>query len=293
MIHSKVCGTTGVIVSAHTSLCCDPILTYGSEEQKQKYLIPLAKGEKLGAFAENAFKNAYLDLLPREGKVGGGFCEDIHSIKQSRILINFGGTINDVLTIAHELGHAYHSSLLYNNSELNAFYTMPIAETASNFCENIILNKISPNPEVKEADFQNITQSLVDIYSRFLFEDSVFNGLEEGFLSPGEINRLMLDAQHKTYGDGLNTYHKYMWICKPHYYDADFNYYNFPYTFGLLLSKALYNKYKNDGESFLDIYDRVFASTGDNNISESVKIAGIDIEDVSFWENTINEILIY
>ena len=47
---SKVCGTTGVIVSAHTSLCCDPILTYGTEEQKQKYLVPLAKGEKLGAF---------------------------------------------------------------------------------------------------------------------------------------------------------------------------------------------------------------------------------------------------
>ena len=137
--------------------------------------------EDLGNFAKLAFENRWLDIMPKKGKVGGAYCETIHSISESRILLNFGGAFDDVVTMAHELGHAFHNTKLFNLSEINSFYPMPIAETASTFCESIVVNealKLADENEkinILENDIMGLTQCIVDIYSRFLFEDSVFN----------------------------------------------------------------------------------------------------------------------
>lgn len=247
--------------------------------------------EKLGDFAKNAFDKNWIDVMPKKGKVGGAFCEAIHAIKESRVLTNFTGTLNDAVTLAHELGHAYHDSCLYTANELSCDYPMPIAETASTFCETLILNSALKTATEKEKriilenDLSGIAQTIVDIYSRFLFEDEVFKRRERGFVSVNELNEIMLSAQKTAYGKGLdeNYLHKYMWVCKPHYYDAEFNYYNFPYAFGLLLSKGLYAKYLEDKTAFISTYDKMLSLTGKNNIADCVKICGIDLYDINFW----------
>ncbi len=253
----------------------------------------------LGDFAKNAFDKCWLDLMPKKGKVGGAYCETIHSIGESRILANFGGAFDDVITIAHELGHAFHNTRLFHLSEINSFYPMPIAETASTFCESIVVNEAlksaSDNEKIiiLENDIMGLTQCIVDIYSRFLFEDSVFRARKEGTLSSEELNNLMLDAQKKAYGKGLdeNCLHKYMWVCKPHYYDADFNYYNFPYAFGALLSKGLYSLYRKMGSDFLPLYDKFLASSSTMALADVAEIAGIDIYSKEFWLTGIDTVI--
>ncbi|HNZ50818.1 MAG TPA: M3 family metallopeptidase, partial [Bacilli bacterium] len=94
-------------------------------------------GEELRAMAEKAFRERWIDYLPRKGKVGGAFCANNPALKQSRILTNFGGDIGDIITLAHELGHAYHGEQIFKEALLNSHYTMPVAETASTLCETI------------------------------------------------------------------------------------------------------------------------------------------------------------
>ncbi len=252
--------------------------------------------EDMGRFAETEFDSRRLDIMPRKGKVGGAYCETIHSIKESRILLNFGGTFDDVVTIAHELGHAFHSTRLFRSSELNSFYPMPIAETASTFCENIITDHMLKSSDhdkiaILEADLQGISQCIVDIYSRFLFEDTVFAERKKGFISADALCSYMENAQKKAYGKGLESYHPFMWVCKPHYYDADFNYYNFPYAFGALLSKGLYSMYKEQGKAFVQRYDELLSISAANDIKDAAKTIGIDLYDKAFWKKGIDMIV--
>lgn len=250
---------------------------------------------KLGDFAKYAFDLKWIDPYPKKGKMGGAFCESIHSIKQSRILTNFTGSFNDVITLAHELGHAYHNTCLYDETPLNSDYPMPIAETASTLCETIIINSALKTADkddrfiILENDISGITQVIIDIYSRFIFEDNVFKKRENGILSENELNNIMLSSQKEAYGNGLdeNFMHKYMWICKPHYYDADFNYYNFPYAFGLLFAKGLYAKYTADKENFLPLYNKMLSETGKKNLYDIAKICGIDLYSLEFWRSSL------
>jgi pepF/M3 family oligoendopeptidase len=250
---------------------------------------------ELGSFAENAFKNAWIDLMPRKGKTGGAFCEAVHAVKESRIMTNFGGSFEDVITIAHELGHAYHDTKLYDATPLNSFYPMPIAETASTLCETIVIGEVLKSADrntalsILDNDLSGIMQTLSDIYSRFLFEDKVFELKGEGMLSADRLCSVMLDAQRDAYGDTLDKayMHPYMWVCKPHYYDAEFNYYNFPYAFGMLLSKVLYARFKEMGADFIPLYDSLLEATGTNDLSEVAGLVGFDLSDEAFWQSGI------
>lgn len=250
----------------------------------------------LGDYARKAIDNSWIDVMPKEGKVGGAFCDNLHYIGESRILLNFGGSFSDVVTLAHELGHGFHGECLNNQSILNSDYPMPIAETASTFCETIIkkaaITEVS-NEEalaILETEISDACQVIVDIYSRFLFEDSLFEKRKEGPLSAKQINDIMIDAQKEAYGDGLDSdyLHPYMWTWKPHYYDVDYNYYNFPYAFGLLFAKGLYAEYQKRGNSFVKEYEDLLSITGKMNIVDIAKFMNIDIADKSFWINSID-----
>ena len=254
--------------------------------------------DNLGDFAQKAIDNNWIDVEPREGKVGGAFCAGLHFIGESRILLNYGGSFGDVVTMAHELGHGFHGECLKNEAILNSEYPMPIAETASTFCETIIKKaaiKEANKDEalaILEAEICDCTQVIVDIYSRFLFEKSVFEARKESALTVSQIKELMLEAQREAYGDGLDQeyLHPYMWAWKPHYYDADYNYYNFPYAFGLLFAKGLYAKYLKKGESFTSEYERLLSITGKNKIADITKEVGIDIHNKEFWRNSLKTI---
>ncbi len=251
--------------------------------------------KRLGDFAKKAFDNNWIDPFPKEGKLGGAFCANLHTIKESRILSNFEGSFNDMDTLAHELGHGYHGEVLTEVSVINSDYPMPLAETASIFCETIVFNaalkdaKKDDKIAILESSIMQSAQVIIDIYSRFLFESEFFKKREEGALSVEEIKKLMLDAQKKAYRDGLDSefLHPYMWACKPHYYDVDYNFYNYPYAFGLLFAKGLYAQYEQNKEDFLIKYDELLKRTGNNSVYDAVKFVGIDLHDIEFWRASL------
>jgi len=255
--------------------------------------------KRLGDMATKAFNDNWVDFKPKEGKLGGAFCYNLHSIKESRILGNFTGNFSDVITLAHELGHAYHGEILNNESILNSDYSMPIAETASIFCESIvkksILDKINDNDRISilEQDISDSLQVIVDIYSRFLFENKLIIERKHSSLSVEKIKEFMLNSQKEAYLDGLNhdSLHEYMWLCKGHYYSAELNYYNFPYAFGLLFSKGLYSIYLENKDFFVGKYDELLALTGKNTLEDIGKFIGIDLSKKEFWEKSINLII--
>lgn len=252
--------------------------------------------DALADYAANAFNKRWIDAEPREGKRGGAFCENLHTIGESRILSNFDGSFSGVITLAHELGHGYHGACLMKEEYLNSNYPMPIAETASIFCETIIKEAALKTADAEESllilenDISDSAQVIVDIMSRFLFESEVFRRREEGSLSVNELREIMVSSQKEAYGDGLdsNYLHPYMWLCKPHYYSAGYNFYNFPYAFGLLFSKGLYAEYLKRGREFVTEYDKMLSVTGKMSIANVAKVMGIDIRSMDFWRSSLD-----
>ncbi|WP_327995647.1 M3 family oligoendopeptidase [Brevibacillus choshinensis] len=252
--------------------------------------------EKLANYAARAFDSQWIDAETREGKRGGAFCANLHIVGESRIMANYTGSYNDVSTLAHELGHGYHGDCLVNEAFFNSDYPMPIAETASILCETIIANAAlqQASPEeafaILENDISGSGQVIVDIYSRFLFESALFERRENGSLSVNELKELMLQSQKAAYGTGLDPefLHPYMWVCKPHYYSADYNYYNFPYAFGLLFAKGLYAVYLERGDEFVEQYDQLLSVTGKMSIADVAAIMDVNVRSADFWRNSLS-----
>lgn len=277
-------------------------------ESSKTYTVPEAEEfllKQFGTFsddlvkmAKEAFDNNYVDYYPRKGKVGGAFCANQPYIKQSRILMNFDGSLSNVLTLAHELGHAYHGLHVEDHLPLNWDYSMPVAETASIFNENLVMAAILKDATdeekivLMESQISDCAQIVVDIYSRFLFEREVFERKLDHFLMPDELAEIMTEAQRKTYGDGLDesTYHPYMWVCKPHYYSGGFSFYNYPYTFGGLFSRGLYSIYRENPNGFVEKYQELLNATTINNCEDTAMVMGIDLTKKDFWLKSLESI---
>lgn len=269
---------------------------YTLEEAKQCLLDSFGQFSKdMADMMERAFDEEWIDFYPREGKVGGAFCCEVSHAGQSRILANFNGSFDAVDTLAHELGHAYHGTQTCSHRILNRDYPMQVAETASTFNETHItcLAIAKATGEEKLALLDNIlmntTQVICDIYSRFLFEDSVFNACEDRFLMPEDLKAMMLDAQKKAYGDGLDPeyMHPYMWECKGHYYSEALSYYNFPYAFGAMLAMGLYSMYLKEGEAFLPKYNKFLHATTVMSVEDTAAVVGIDLTSKDFWRESL------
>ncbi|MFI3252495.1 MAG: M3 family oligoendopeptidase [bacterium] len=272
--------------------------TYTYDEAKEVVIENFNSfSTKLGDFAKKAFDNDWIDVEPRKGKVGGAFCSNLTHLKQSRILLNYTGSLSDISTLAHELGHGYHGDVISGAQPLNTGYPMPLAETASILCEAIVMQNIQNNLEdekelfsVLEIALQGDSQVIVDIMSRYIFETNLIENTKEGLLDASKLNEMMLDAQKQTYGDGLDpeVMHPYMWACKGHYYNAGLNFYNFPYAFGLLYAKGLFAKYLENKEEFVKNYDAMLLLTGSASCEEVAATMGIDVTKKEFWENSLN-----
>ena len=252
----------------------------------------------LGNFAQKAFDKNWIDVYPKKGKRGGAFCSNQPQIGQSRILLNFTGALDNVSTLAHELGHAYHGDMIKDNAPLHWSYSMPLAETASIFCEAImndyLLTTVKDDMEklsILEMGLQGDTQVIIDILSRFLFESKVFESANRP-ISKHEMNQWMLDAQKEAYQDGLDPkkLHPYMWLVKGHYYSAGLNFYNFPYAFGLLFGKGLYAQYLKDKPTFIKNYDKLLKLTTMADAEDVALSMGIDITQKSFWVDSLSMI---
>ena len=273
---------------------------YTTEEARDYLLNIFAKFDnELHDMVKEAFDNSWIDFYPREGKVGGAFDCAVHSAGQSRVLTNFDGSFSDIVTLAHELGHSFHDRQVYKNSPLNRDYSMPVAETASTFNEVLVMNTAiseCTDRDTKlaliESQLMDATQIIVDIYSRYLFETSVFANRPAEFLSPERMCELMLDAQRQAYGDGLDEgcMHPYMWLCKGHYYSGGLSFYNYPYAFGGLFARGIYAKYLEEGKPFVDTYKQMLRATGTATVEDAALVCGIDLTDVNFWRSGLASI---
>lgn len=256
---------------------------------------------ELAFFAEGAFDNHWIDAEQRPGKRGGAFCMGVDAVKESRIMANFDGSFDQVMTLAHELGHGFHNYCAYQaqKTPMQTNTPMTLAETASIMCETIVFNAIlktvsDPLEEraILETTISSDAQTIVDIYSRFIFEKAVFERRKESTLSADEICELMLDAQRRTYGDGLDmdVLNKFAWTWKPHYYSTELSFYNYPYAFGSLFAKGLYSVYRERGEAFVGDYKALLASTGEAQAADLAARFGIDIRSKSFWVGSLAQI---
>lgn len=274
-----------------------PAKHYSWQEAKDFVVEQFASySQGLADFAQRSFDENWHDVPPRKGKRNGAFCSGVANRQESRIMLNFGHTLDDIFTVAHELGHAYHNDCCYrfDTSVLQRSNTpMTLAETASIFCETIVINAMleQASPEDKlvilAQDLLSSAGITVDIYSRFLFESSVFEKRQARELSTQEINDLMLEAQQASYGDALSLYHPRQWMQKPHYYSFGMHYYNYPYTFGYLFGLGVFAQYQQDPEGFKQRYDRLLASTGNADAKTLAKDFAIDIEDIAFWRSSL------
>jgi len=269
-------------------------------EEAQEFLLKhfATFSDDMVKMVKEAFDKNYIDYFPKKGKVGGAFCSNLPFIKQSRVMMNFDGSLSSVLTLAHELGHAYHGLHVENHLPLNWDYPMPVAETASIFNENLImsaaLNEASEKDKITlmESQISDCAQITVDIYSRFLFEKEVFERKLDHFMMTEELEEIMRNAQKETYGDGLDpkTYHPFMWACKPHYYSAGFSFYNYPYSFGGLFSRGLYAIYKENPNGFVEKYQELLEATTINTCEDVARVMNIDLTKKDFWLKSLESI---
>jgi len=253
---------------------------------------------ELASFAKRAYDHNWIDAEMRDGKRPGGYCTEIQQKKESRIFVNFDGSQDQISTIAHELGHAFHNECAYqfDKTVLQQDTPMTLAETASTFCETIVTEALlaqtsDPQEElaILEGQLNGASQVIVDIYSRYLFEKEVFERREKAELSSDDFCDIMERAQKVTYGDGLDERYlqKYMWTWKPHYYSVGLSFYNFPYAFGLLFGTGLYAIFKERGEAFVQDYKQLLASTGEASAADLADRFGIDIRTKKFWADSL------
>lgn len=252
-----------------------------------------AYSDKMGDFAERSYRENWIDALPRPGKRDGAFCMGLRE-DESRIMMTWKPSFGAVATLAHELGHGYHNLCLHGRTELQRETPMTLAETASIFCETVVTNAAMAEANeaerlsILEQSLQRATQTVMDITSRFLFEQTVFEKRATRAMSPNEMCDLMLWAQGQTYGDGLSDQrHPYMWAVKGHYYSGGRSYYNFPYMFGHLFSLGLYAVYQQDPERFKGSYDDLLSSTGLDDAASLAQRFDIDITTSKFWAQSL------
>jgi oligoendopeptidase F len=246
----------------------------------------------MGNFAKKACLDKWIEASDRSGKRPGGYCVPFPRAKQSRIFMTYSGTMVNLSTLAHELGHAYHNAMVEDLPSFAQHYRMNVAETASTFAEQIISDALLQQSKTREEKLKiladRIQRSVVfmmNIRARFLFETQFYEKRKTQFLSSHELCSLMQKSQEMAYSNALSTWHPYFWASKLHFYFTSVPFYNFPYTFGYLFSLGLYMQAKKKGPQFANSYDELLKETGMMSVEElAKKHLGIDLTQITFWK---------
>ena len=274
--------------------------TYSFDEAAEFIIENFEKfSPKMARFAEQAFENSWIEAEDRPDKRPGGYCTELPETKESRIFMTFGNSVNEVATLAHELGHAFHSSVMWDLPTLNRDYAMNVAETASTLAELIVADatlKEAKTPEEKinllDTKIQNAIAMFMNIHARFIFETNFYAARQEGLLSEDEITNLMLAAQKESYKDSLATYHPHFWASKLHFFIDDISFYNFPYTFGYLFSMGIYAYATTQGSNFENEYIALLQDTAAMTSEElAKKHLGVDLTKTDFWQSAIDQVV--
>lgn len=254
---------------------------------------------KMADFAQMAFEKAWIEAEDRPGKRPGGYCTGLPESKESRIFMTYSNSVNEVATLAHELGHAFHSSVLWDLPSMNQDYAMNVAETASTFAELIVADATLKEAQTVEekinlldTKMQNAVAMFLNIHARFIFENNFYTARQKGLVSPQQITDMMLAAQKESYLNQLASYHPHFWAAKLHFFIDDIPFYNFPYTFGYLFSMGIYAYASQKGASFEDDYIALLRDTASMTTEElAEKHLGVDLTQPDFWQAGIDMVL--
>lgn len=249
-------------------------------------------GTELEGFVKQAFDEGWIENEDRANKSAVAFCAGFPLTGESRVFMTFGGTFLNVLTLVHELGHAFHNYAMKTVNGLNKRYPMSVAETASTFSEMIIFDAAMKKAKSKEDKLFILDEKLkrsvmnfMNIHSRFLFEQRFYEERKEGIVSSNRLNQLMGEAIHEAYDGSLEHPSIYSWVWTPHYYITQSPFYNFPYTFGYLFALGIYAKAKEKGKEFEKDYLNLLRDSGSMTVEDLVmKHLGEDIASEEFWE---------
>jgi oligoendopeptidase F len=252
-------------------------------------------GEKMAAFAHIAFDGQWIEGEDRTGKAPGGFCTFFPESNQSRIFMTYSGTPSNVSTLAHELGHGFHTYAMKGVHHLNRGYAMNVAETASTFAEMIVADAAVKNAKDEEEKLvllddkiQRTIALLMNIHARFLFETSFYEERKLGQVSVERLNELMLAAQKEAYCDALAEYHPLFWASKLHFFITGVPFYNFPYTFGYLFSLGIYAQALQEGKGYEEKYISLLRDTASMSVEELAnKHLQVDLTQKDFWEKGV------
>lgn len=254
---------------------------------------------KMAALAQRAFDNAWIEAEDRPGKRPGGYCTSLPKLQESRIFMTYGESVNEVATLAHELGHAFHSDVMWDLPSLNQDYAMNVAETASTFAELIVADATLREAKTDEerinlldVKIQNAVAMFMNIHARFIFEQNFYAARQKGLVAADDITQMMVAAQKEAYANGLATYHPHFWAAKLHFFIDDVPFYNFPYTFGYLFSLGIYARAQQHGPGFEDQYIALLRDTASMTTEDlAQKHLGVDLHQADFWQAGIDMVL--
>lgn len=252
-------------------------------------------GKEMADFAKMAFEDNWIEAEDRPGKAPGGFHTFFPESSQSRIFMTYSGTPSNVSTLAHELGHGFHTYAMRDLHLLNRNYAMNVAETASTFAEMIVSDASVKNAQTKEEKLglledkvQRSVALLMNIHARFLFETKFYEERKQGVVNPERLGELMKNAQQEAYGGALEEYHPLFWASKLHFFITGVPFYNFPYTFGYLFSLGIYAMALEEGKGYEEKYIALLKDSASMTVEElAQKHLNVDLTKKDFWEKAV------
>lgn len=252
----------------------------------------------LDRFFMKAVEAKWIDHSPRSAKQSGAFCTSSSRIEESRVFMTYQGTYGDLSTLAHEIGHAFHNAMMKGLRPLQRDYPMTLAESASTFAELLLADGLLSDPAVAAEQralllsetLNDAVAFLLDIPVRFAFERAFYRQRAHGELSASELCDLMARTQQEVFGEVLDPggVDPRFWSSKLHFYITSVSFYNFPYSFGYLLSRSLYGEFRREGAAFLPRYEAFLRHTGGGMAHEIARrTLGWDLEQPEFWSRAI------
>ncbi|MEM8615041.1 MAG: M3 family oligoendopeptidase, partial [Cyanobacteria bacterium P01_H01_bin.105] len=247
---------------------------------------------EMGDFAVMMAEKGWIDGEPTPNRATGAYCTRFAEPREPRIFMSYAGTMTNVITLAHELGHAWHNWVMRDLPLMKTYYSMTLAETASIFAETLVRDALlqraetpAQKLEILWQDAQSAAVFLLNIPARFEFEKQLVEARKQGVAIAPKLKTMMADSWQLWYEDSLSEYDDMFWATKLHFSISQLGFYNYPYLFGYLFSLGIYAQQQSYGESFNDLYTQILRDTGTMTAEELVaQHLQQDISQPQFWE---------
>ncbi len=252
----------------------------------------------MASFVELMVENGWIDAAPTENRRLGAYCTKFAATRSPLVFMTWGGSRSDLMTLAHELGHAFHNWVMKDMPLCQTRYPMTLAETASIFAETIVRDYLLGKAQTREQKLEMLWEELSSCYAlmvnipvRFEFEQAFYAQREQGELSAEQLCDLMGETWADWYGDSMDEVDPYFWASKLHFSIPEVSFYNYPYLFGYLFSLGVYAQREAKGNQFYTDYLNLLRDTGSMMAEDVVqKHLGMDLTKPEFWQQSIDRV---